>query len=207
MDVGPLPPAVELAAALARAPWAHLADERQLHVFLGTSVGLMLLWTVRAETPMGLGYHYLGATLLTLMFGWRLALAAATLVLLAAAANGAITWAALPVNALTLAALPVAVSHAIYRLAERRLPPNYFVYVFVCGYLGAAAAFVASALAACALLALGERRTGRRRPAPVPAGAPHGLPRGLHHRLAHRAHGLPAGVGADVRDERYLKGR
>lgn len=142
-----------LALAIWRAPWRYLAVERNLHVFLGTCVALMLLWTIRAELP-GLAYHYFGATLLTLMFGWALAIVGISVVLLANALNGAGEWLSLPLNALALGAVPVMVSHGIWRLAEKRLPHNYFVYVFVCAYLGAGLAFLVSAIASSSLLIL-----------------------------------------------------
>lgn len=145
-----------LAFALRRAPWGYLREERNLHVFLGACVALMLMWTVRGMTIPGLGYHYFGATLLTLMFGWQLAFAAITVVLVGTVFNDVGDWLSLPVNALVMGALPIAVSHFLWRFSERRLPNNYFVYVFVCAYFGAAFAFLAAALAASGLLLVGS---------------------------------------------------
>ncbi len=43
------------------------------HVYFGAMVMLLLLWGLKAGVSPGLGFHHLGATLFTLMFGWPLA--------------------------------------------------------------------------------------------------------------------------------------
>lgn len=148
-----------LALASWRAPWGFLKQEGNLHVFLGASVALMALWTIRAATIPGLGYHYYGATLLTLMFGWELATIGISVVLIANVLNGGGDWPSLPVNALVLGIVPILVSHAILRVSERRLPANLFVYIFACGYFGAGLAFLASVLVASGILVLGPAFT------------------------------------------------
>jgi len=70
------------------------------HVFLGASVLLMFLWTIRGGLAPGLGVHLLGATVLTLMFGWRLALLAMALALAGTAVYGLVGWTTLGVNGL-----------------------------------------------------------------------------------------------------------
>jgi uncharacterized membrane protein len=57
-----------------------------------------------------------------------------------------------------MAALPVAVTWATLRLAERRLPPNFFVYVFVVAFFGAALSLLAAGLAGALVLTLGAGR-------------------------------------------------
>jgi uncharacterized membrane protein len=57
-----------------------------------------------------------------------------------------------------MAALPVAVTWATLRFAERRLPPNFFVYVFVVAFFGAALSLVAAGLAGALVLTLGGGR-------------------------------------------------
>jgi uncharacterized membrane protein len=139
-----------------RADWARLKESYQLHVYLGTCVTLLVLWTIRTSILPGLEYHYLGATLLTLMFGVPLAGVGMSLVLLGGVLNGAADWQSYPLNALVMGFVPIAVSHAVRRAVERWLPPNFFVYVFVCAYFGAAAALLGMGLAACGLLWLGD---------------------------------------------------
>ncbi len=147
--------ALVLFAAAYRAPWRTLKDESQLHVFLGTCVLLMPLWLIKTPILPGLEYHYLGATLMTLMFGWRLAFIGMSVVLAAAVLNGNLDWAAYPLNILILGGVPVAVSHAVLRAVERWLPPNYFIYVFAAAYGGAALAVLGAVLTVIAVLWLG----------------------------------------------------
>ena len=61
--------------------------------------------------------------------------------------NAALAW-------LTMGMVPVAVTWLILRLAERALPANFFVYVFVVTFFGAAISLVAAGLAGAALLTL-----------------------------------------------------
>lgn len=131
------------ALALRRAPWRSLQESGRLHVLLGTCVALMLLWSIRALRVPGLEYHYLGATLVTLMFGWRLALLALAVVLTGHVLNGTSDWQTFPMNLLTMGLVPVAVSHFLWRYAEARLPANFFVYVFACAFFGAGLAMLA----------------------------------------------------------------
>ncbi len=147
--------ALVLFLAARRAPWQSLKNESQLHVYLGACVLLMPLWLIKTPILAGLDYHYLGATLLTLMFGWRLAIVGMSVVLAAAVLNGNLGWAAYPLNALVMGGVPVAVSHAVLRVSERRLPPNYFIYVFVVAYAGAALAVAGAVASAVAILRLG----------------------------------------------------
>jgi uncharacterized membrane protein len=136
-----------------RAPWRRLADPALLHAWLGTIVCLMLLWQITAGIQPGLNFHFLGATLFTLMAGPRLALVGLTLVLAAVTAWSGGGWQSFGVNGLTMAAIPVGLSYALYRLIEARLPNNFFVYVFLTAFAGSAVAVAAVGLATTSLLA------------------------------------------------------
>ena len=103
-----------LLAAVLRAPWKKLLDSSQLNVYLGTCVGLMVLWTIKAGITPGLNFHILGATLLTLMFGWPLAIVAGGVVLMAVTIDGMSGWQAFSVNALLMTGLPVGVTWGVY---------------------------------------------------------------------------------------------
>ncbi len=138
--------------ALWRAPWARLRDNVTAHLFLGSCVGVLLLWVLKAGIAPGLNVHLLGATWLTLMFGWSLALLGMSLVLLGATVAGASGAGAFALNALVLAVLPVLTAHGLHRLVERTLPHQVFVYLFASGFFNAAATIATSALAASALL-------------------------------------------------------
>ncbi len=142
-----------LMRAVWRAPWRWLSHDARTHVFLGTVVGLTVLWSIRAGIHPGLGFHLLGATACTLMFGARLALVAIGLVMLGAAASGNLDWWSLPMNLLVMGAVPVLVSLAILRGVERWLPAHLFVYVFACAFFGGAAAMIATGVVASLALA------------------------------------------------------
>jgi uncharacterized membrane protein len=143
---------------LATAPWRRLGDSGQLNVWLGTIVVLLPLWSLMAGVQPGLNLHLLGATAFTLMFGRQLAIVGLSLVLAATTLNGEFhgspAWQAYALNALVMAVLPCFTIDAIRRLAERHLPANFFIYVFVAAFFGAAATMLATGAAGALLLFL-----------------------------------------------------
>ncbi|MBI2312053.1 MAG: energy-coupling factor ABC transporter permease [Betaproteobacteria bacterium] len=145
--------ALVLAQAVRYAPWRRLNRPDQLHIWLGTIVFLMVLWTIKTGIKPGLSLHLLGATAFTLMFGPTLAVVGLTLVLAAATLSGAAGWWSFSLNALVMVVLPVYLSYGVFRLVERRLPNHFFVYVFLNAFLGAAAAMLVTGLVATLLLA------------------------------------------------------
>lgn len=147
--------AVVLGAAIRFAPWRRLRDSEQLHLFLGTCVTLMLLWSfLKTGIKPGLNFHVLGATLFTLMFGPSLAIVGLSVVLLGVTYFGFSGWESFSANALLMGALPVTVSYAVYRLADGRLPNHFFVYIFVNAFLGGALAMTVTGLATTGVFAL-----------------------------------------------------
>lgn len=142
------------ARSVLRAPWSRLKDTEQLNVWLGMVVLLTLLWSLKAGVKPGLGFHLLGATVFTLSFGPSLAFVGLSLVTAGITLNGAAGPFAFGVNALLLAGLGVAFSQFFYRLFFRYLPKNFFVYVFVQGFFGAALAIICVGFSITLLLAL-----------------------------------------------------
>ena len=70
--------------ALRAAPWrTFLASSKLQHVFLGASLALFLMWSFEVGVRPALGFHFLGATVYTLMFGWSLAVIGASLLIVA----------------------------------------------------------------------------------------------------------------------------
>ena len=120
------------------AAWHHLKNSRDLNVLLFAILGVVFVWMMQAGLDTTLTLHLLGTTLLTLMFGWRFAILAISLVIIITTflQNG--HWASLPVNSLLLGVLPVLTTQLIYRLTVRYLPANFFVYIFVCAFFAAA---------------------------------------------------------------------
>jgi uncharacterized membrane protein len=143
-----------LAAAVRLAPWRELyrRPEKQ-HVFLGAVVALLSIWGIKAGISPGLGFHHLGATLFTLMFGWPLAVIGLALTMAASLFLQASDWASLGINGLLSIVIPISASYAILKLSHRHLPDNFFVYIFVCAFFGAAVAIAASRVCAISLLA------------------------------------------------------
>ncbi len=145
--------ALLLLLALWRLPWRVLASNRQLqHLFFGATVTLMLLWILRAGISPGLGIHFLGMTTLTLMFGWDLAVVSATLALLGMTLTGQESWDGFAVNGLCSVVLPAWVSFGLLRLVEAKLPKNFFVYLFLCAFIGGGLAVAVSGLSTVLLL-------------------------------------------------------
>lgn len=146
--------AIVLAWCAAAAPWRRLRDARQLHVFLGTTVALMVLWRIAASVPPGISLHFLGATVATLMFGARLSAVCLALVVASQVLIGKIEPAAAPFLLALCGFVPIALSRLLTAVVERRLPAHFFVYVFVGAFLNGGVAMAATAFAAVAALAL-----------------------------------------------------
>ena len=66
------------------APWRALLTSPKLqHVFMGASIALFLIWIFEVGVRPALGFHLLGVTVYTLMFGWSLGVIGASLIMLA----------------------------------------------------------------------------------------------------------------------------
>lgn len=66
--------ALVLAAALPFRPWLPLRHGPLVHPWLGSMVLLPLLWSTDRLLPNGMSMHVSSACLMTLMFGWPLAM-------------------------------------------------------------------------------------------------------------------------------------
>ena len=134
--------------AIFSAQWWRLKDQYDLNVLLFAILGVFFIWILKAEfagsqSSFALNLHLLGVTLLTMMFGWAFAILAISIVLLAFslfATPSIDTLYGLPWNALLTGILPVFVSYSLFRLIDRRLPNNFFIYIFICTFFGAALA-------------------------------------------------------------------
>jgi uncharacterized membrane protein len=143
--------ALALLGALRLAPWRKFRDSEQLHVFLGATVALVLLWHLEAKVQPGLSFHLLGVTAITLMFGWSLAVIAASLALLGVTLNGGGGWDGFALNALVCGVVPITLTQVLLILIRWYLPKHFFVYVLVNGFLtagfvGAATGYLAAGL-------------------------------------------------------------
>lgn len=149
--------ALALGAAAWRAPWKVLFDNVRLqHLLLGATVALMFMWSMRAGISPGLSIHFLGVTALTLMFGWDLAILAASVALLGMTLLGKESWDGFSANGVCSILVPVLVSYLILRYVEWKLPKNFFVYLFLCAFLGAGVASASAGLSSAFLLWLND---------------------------------------------------
>lgn len=137
-------------------PWKRLADPVQANVWFGTIVALIVVWHLNAGVRPGLGLHLLGATAFTLMFGRRLAIVGLSVVLAAVMLNGGAhalaDWQPYALSTLVTVVFPCFAAHAVLRATERFLPANFFIYIFVAAFFGAAAVVVATGVVASLLL-------------------------------------------------------
>ncbi len=142
-----------LLLALWFAPWRKLLEARLTHVFFGASVALLFLWQMETQVQPGLSYHLLGLTAVTLMFGWGLAVIAASLALLGVTLNSGSSWDGFALNALVSGVLPISLTLLLLILIRRFLPKQFFVYVLVNGFLTAGLVGVTMGYMAAWLLA------------------------------------------------------
>ncbi len=146
---------VVLGWAIWRAPWRQLWNNRLLNLYCGAVVALLLLWSFNASVQPGLGFHFLGVTIFTLMFGWSLGVIGTGLAALGMAVNGS-GLPALFLNILLLGVLPVSVSYGIYYWVHRYLPHHVFIYIFLCAFLGSIIAAAITVFAIVGVLVAGN---------------------------------------------------
>jgi uncharacterized membrane protein len=142
---------ITLLPFIAKSAWAPLRQPARLNLWCAAITVIFTLWCIRYSVKPGLMLHLLGATILMLMFGPRLAQLALYLVMAGVAVTGIAAFAGYPANALLAGTVPVWVSWLLLRLVERRLPANIFVFIFIAGFLSAALAMAVSAAATVVL--------------------------------------------------------
>lgn len=143
-----------VAVAVASAPWrSWLGSSERQHVWLGSVVLALALWSMQAGLTPGLQFHFLLATALTLMHGWQLAIVGLAIVLVVLAIMAPGQWPSLGIYLLADGAVPVLFIAWLHRLVQRRLPLNYFVYFFVTVFAGSIIAFNLAGAARLGLLA------------------------------------------------------
>jgi len=127
---------VVLGFALRQMIWDDLFVPGRVQQFLFATVALALVWSMRVEAVDGLALHFLGMAVITLVFGWRLALLMVSVVGFALAALGVVDFLEVPLMVLLSGALPVAAAWTLLRFSERHLPPHIFIYMYVVGFVG-----------------------------------------------------------------------
>lgn len=142
-----------LLAAFKMAPWGRFRNSELLHVYLGLVVALLMLWAMQVKVLPGLAFHLLGVTAATLMFGWSLAVIAASLALLGVTLNVG-SWDGFAIHAMLGGIVPITLTQILLILIRAYLPRQFFVYVLVNGFLTAGLVAVAAGYLAAWLLVL-----------------------------------------------------
>ncbi|MCO6414028.1 MAG: energy-coupling factor ABC transporter permease [Thiogranum sp.] len=148
--------AVVAVAALWRAQLRLILENRFAHVFFGACVVILMLWNTGVGVLPALNFHLLGLTAVTLMFGWAYAVLAVLLVAIGTVINQGGAWESLGLNALVTGCIPVAVTQMMLQFAQKRLPHNFFVYVYVNGFLAAGISIVAVCCVGAALMLIAD---------------------------------------------------
>jgi uncharacterized membrane protein len=112
------------------------AEPRLQHLIYGSIVLLALTWSFRAGLSQGLSIHFLGMTALTLMFGWDLALLIGAIVTVLLTLFGVETWQMFSLNLITQVIIPASLCLFTLRQVEKRMPTNFFIYLFLVAFLG-----------------------------------------------------------------------
>lgn len=122
-----------------QALWPKLQMEKGFqHLTFAVVILLTLLWTAQASVVDALTIHFLALTTLTLMYGWRSAIALTVIVSLSLCVLGKLNWPQLPEYLVLSCIVPIAISHTVFLASYRFLPRNIFVFIFVAGFFNGA---------------------------------------------------------------------
>jgi uncharacterized membrane protein len=138
--------------ALKQAPWHHLTNAHDTHVLLGSCLILWLVWRASAGVTVGMEFHLLLVTTITLMFGWHFAIICVSLAQLGITLEGQAQWASYSLNTLCNGLVPIGVTYGIYWLAYLWLPRHFFIYIYMTAFAGGALAMLISRLVGMAIL-------------------------------------------------------
>mgnify|MGYP003640697892 FL=1 len=134
-------------------PWQELIDDTALqHRWLGATLAVVLMWQLRAQAVDWLTLHLVFTVLMTLVFKAPLALISNVLINVAMVVIGRNEWMLLGPNVLVTGIIPAAVTGTVWRLVDRRLPDNLMVFLFACGFFGAALATLVAGLSTVLLI-------------------------------------------------------
>ncbi len=143
---------VGLLLAVRLAPWKRLQNREQLHVFLGSCVALMVMWTLRTEVFQGVQFHLIFMTTLTLMFGWSFAVIGGALALAGISLAGLGSWSGFSLNMLTVVLVPVTFSQFALVLIRSWMPKHFFIYIYLNAFLSGGISILLSGVLASLML-------------------------------------------------------
>ncbi|HET7772806.1 MAG TPA: energy-coupling factor ABC transporter permease, partial [Burkholderiaceae bacterium] len=123
---------------MVRAPWKQIAATSASHAWLVAAIVLALAWQLRVPLPGGGAMHFLGVTLIALMFGPHLGTLTVGLAALFSIYLGTGRFETFGLTVLLTAAAPCWAMHSLLRATQRYLPRHLFVYLLVIGLFGSA---------------------------------------------------------------------
>ncbi|RKZ95916.1 MAG: hypothetical protein DRQ43_04880 [Gammaproteobacteria bacterium] len=112
--------------------------KKNYNIFFAMGLFLMVLWYMKAGVHAGMVYHFLGATLLTLMFGWQLAVLGIMIQVLILVIMGVLQWQVFAVNVFFMGVIPVIITSFILSLVERIENNHFIIYFFAGAFINAA---------------------------------------------------------------------
>lgn len=117
--------------------WASI-PQPQITAWLASCIVILLTWQLKAQVQAGISFHILGSAALSLIAGRNRALLGIAGLILLQAAFGHIPWQSIGLFWLLKGAIPILICSALLSWAQRRLPLNYFVYIFFNSFCAAA---------------------------------------------------------------------
>ena len=133
--------------ALIKARWQHLKNFHDSNVLFGAVAITAVFWSMDASIRTGINFHLTLIPLLSLMFGRHFTLFACILILgLLSLFNNA-SLQGIPINVFLFAVIPGLVISALLVFARRYLPHNFFIYIFINAFFGAAISVFLSVMA------------------------------------------------------------
>lgn len=134
-------------------PWLMLVNDVALqHRWLAATLAVVLMWQLRAQAVDWLTLHLVFTVLMALVFKAPLALMSNVMINVAMVLIGRNDWALLGANIVVTGIVPAVVIGIVWRVVDRRLPDNLMVFLFVCGFFGAALATLGGGLTAVLLI-------------------------------------------------------
>ena len=145
---------------LANVRFSRFENSDFLHMCCGALVAVLILWRIRYETDLGLAFHFLGMSVLVLVFHWLYASVIGILACIIGPLIGVGRFETIPMTATLVVLIPVAVTLLFLKLeryfngrlidsqVEGGKNGNFFLFIMLPGFLGAGFSIGASMLAA-----------------------------------------------------------
>jgi len=146
--------------AFKTAPWYKVTEDRSAqNVLLGATLIVLLVWQFGASIGMGITFHLLLMTTMTLMFGPQFAFIGMSLALIGVTFESDLGYLGLGINAVLMGVVPIFITWWMARWAFYKLDRNFFVFVFFNAFLSGAVGVVVSLSLAATVLYAAEVHT------------------------------------------------